>query len=73
MAAQSEARSGTSELEVQACNREIGNEAVWSLSTAKPGNGADAGQEKKRRGTRDASARARARTTGDASFAELEL
>ncbi|KAH8059338.1 hypothetical protein JL720_13900 [Aureococcus anophagefferens] len=34
--AQAEARTGTSELDVSPANREIGDEAVWSLSTAKP-------------------------------------
>ena len=41
MSARSETRSGTSELDVRPNNREIGNEAVWSLSTAKPGNGVE--------------------------------
>ena len=36
-----ELRSGAAALEVSATSREIGDEAVWSLSTAKPGNGVD--------------------------------
>ena len=41
MAARTETRVGSAELALDARNREIGDEAVWSLSTAKPGNGVE--------------------------------
>ena len=41
MAARTETRVGSAELALDAKNREIGDEAVWSLSTAKPGNGVE--------------------------------
>lgn len=34
-------KTGTTTLETSTSRREIGEEAVWSLSTAKPGNGVD--------------------------------
>ena len=43
MAAQvdSAPRTGAPHLRTDSSRREIGEEAVWSLSTAKPGNGVD--------------------------------
>ena len=70
MAAQAEARTGTSELDVSPANREIGDEAVWSLSTAKPGNGVEqirAAPGGKRRAPRDFDASAFARYCGRSS------
>ena len=68
--AQAEARTGTSELDVSPANREIGDEAVWSLSTAKPGNGVEqirAAPGGKRRAPRDFDASAFARYCGRSS------